>query len=147
MNARKASSSIAVLLTVIVVVSSLTSCGTMRRLGKDLTVTVASPVIALYGGATDGYASAVNVREGFGENAGVEVLALPFTFVYHTIKHALYCGYHAFDALLFPAYGLAELNDYGPEVEPLDIYMGTWFDNDGDDPSGTDPESGESVGR
>jgi len=142
LNARKASFFVAVLLSL-----TLASCGTMRRLGKDLTVTVLSPAIALYGGGTDGYAAAKNVREGFGENAGIEVIALPFTFVYHTIKHALYCGYHAFDALLFPAYGLAELNDFGPEVEPLDIYTGTWFDKASDGASGTDAESGESMGR
>ena len=124
---------------------TITSCGTANRMGKDLSVTALSPAIALYGGATDGYAAAKAIGNGFGENAGVEVVALPFTFLWHTVKHVAYCGYHALDFVLFPAYGLAELNPNGPDVKPLDIYSGTIFDKKPG--ASTDAESGETIDR
>ena len=139
MNVRKAA-----LVLSVVLATTLASCGTARRAGKDLFVAIASPAIALYGGGVDGYESAVAVRNGLDSSSPVEVLALPFTFLYHTFEHAIYCGIHAVDFFLFPAYGLAELHPAGPEVRPLDFYSGTWFDET-PQPMGTDPETGEEM--
>lgn len=138
MNSRKLPVAFVLFLAV-----GLASCGTMRRAGKDLGVVVLSPAIALYGGGTDGVAEARNIREGLGGSTFTEVLVLPPAFVYHTLKHVVYAAIHAVDFALFPAYGLAELHPYGPEIEPLDYYTGTIFDEDPDEKSGTDAESGE----
>ena len=141
MNARKALLTVSALL-----VTTLASCGTTARACKDLTVGVLTviPVIPLYGGATDGMASAQNVRAGMDSGAGVEVLALPFTFTYHFLEHLGHGIIHILDFCAFPAYGLAELHPYGPEIKPLDTYQGTWFDS-WVKKSGTDAESGEMV--
>ena len=135
-------------LAVLVLALSLTACGTARRAGKDLTVAALSPGIVLYGGGTDGYASAQDVREGTDAGPFLEVLVLPVTFTFNAVKHTLYCGIYAVDFFLFPIYGMAELFPDGPVVEPLDFYTGTPFDlpTDGQKGrTGTDPSSGEDL--
>ena len=42
-------------------------------------------------------------------------------------------------------YGAAELHPSGPEVKPLDIYQGTWFDKWASPKKSTDGDSGEQV--
>ena len=123
----------------------LASCGATRRAGKDLTMVVLSPGLVLYGGGSDAAATATDMRTGMGAGAGTEVLVMPIAFVFHAVKHAIYAGVHAVDFVLYPFYGAADLNPYGPDIEPLDIYTGTWFDEtDSSDSSGTDADSGES---
>lgn len=139
MNARTALLSLSALLAM-----TLTSCGTMRRAGKDLMLGVGTPVLMVYGGATDGYTSAQSVRTGLDSGAAVEVLAFPFTFAYHALEHGIYGIVHIVDFFFFPFYGAAEVHPYGPEIKPLDFYQGTWFDKQSDK-SGTDAESGEMV--
>lgn len=139
MNARK------VLLSVFALAAmTLTSCGTFNRAGKDLFLGVGTPVLMIYGGATDGLETSQSVREGLGSGGAVQVASFPFTFFYHAIEHGIYGIVHLVDLPLCLFYGAAELHPYGPEVMPLDIYQGTWFDSDAGD-SGTDPESGEMV--
>ncbi len=143
MNLRTASLSILVLLPL-----TLASCGTTRRAGKDVGVAVLSPVIALYGGSVDGFGAAEGVREGWDGGPFIGVLVAPFTFTFHTVKHAVYCGIHAVDFFLFPFYGMAELYPQGPNVVPLEYYTGTPFDRPDDGEvrqSSTDPSSGESL--
>jgi len=124
---------------------SLTSCGTTRRAGKDLFITAFTPVNMLYGGGTDAVSSANGVRDGLGGGTTVEVIATIPAFAYHSIKHGLYGVLHAVDFCLFPIYGVADIHPYGPEIEPLDYYTGTWFDKDEDqDDDGVDADSGES---
>ncbi len=123
---------------------SMTSCGTVRRAGKDLSMVLLSPIVVPYGGFTDGYASSVEVREGLRGSAATQVLAMPFTTIYQLAKHLCWTFVHAGDFLLFPIYGAAELHPNGPEIEPLDFYTGTFFDDPNWGKSGTDPESGES---
>jgi hypothetical protein len=143
-NARNALLSLSVVLA-----TSLTSCGTLNRAAKDLTVGALTivPVIPIYGGATDGATSAQNWREGMGSGAAVEVLAFPFTFLYHGIEHFCYGLIHILDLPLCLFYGAAELHPSGPEIKPLDTYRGTWFDTwagTDEKKSGTDAESGET---
>jgi predicted small secreted protein len=127
--------------------TTLTSCGTLNRAGKDLVLGVGTPVLAVYGGATDGFESASNVRQGLGSGGAVEVLAFPFTFAYHALEHTIYGFVHLIDLPLCLFYGAAELHPRGPEIKPLDIYQGTVFDTWYEDSrrSGTDAESGEMV--
>jgi predicted small secreted protein len=141
LNARKALLAVAALMT-----ATLTSCGTARRAGKDAFVGVATviPVLPIYGGASDGYASAKHIREGIGGGAAMEVLAFPFTFTYHFLEHAIYGVIHIVDLPLCLFYGAAELNPNSIPVKPLDYYQGTWFDEE-PKRSGTDAESGEKV--
>lgn len=139
MNARKALIAVSVVSTV-----ALTSCGTARRAGKDLVLGIGTPVLMIYGGATDGYTSAKDVRSGLEAGSAVEVLSFPFTFAYHAVEHGIYGVVHLVDFCFFPFYGAAELHPYGPEIKPLDFYQGTWFDKDSDR-SGTDAQSGESL--
>lgn len=124
----------------------LTSCGTVRRAAKDVFLGVGTPVLMLYGGATDSVATASDVKGGLGGAAATEFVATVVSFPFHAIKHGFYGLIHVGDFFLFPVYGFAELHPYGPEVEPLDYYTGTWFDKDSDgtDDSGTDAESGET---
>jgi hypothetical protein len=124
------------------VLASTSACGTARRFGKDVTITVASPLVILYGAANDSIVSSGNVGEALGGGTVMEILTIPFTFAYHTIEHAIYCGIHAVDACLFPIYGCADLSPYGPDIQPLDFYQGTIFDKE---TTSTDPESGEST--
>ncbi len=139
MIARKALLSIFALLTV-----TFASCGTFNRAGKDIMLGVGTPVLVVYGGATDGMTSSQSVREGMGSGAAVQVAAFPFTFAYHALEHAIYGFAHIVDLPLCVFYGAAELHPYGPEVMPLDIYDGTWFDTwAAESRVGTDAESGE----
>ena len=140
MNARTALLSVSALLA-----TTLASCGTLNRAGKDLVLGVGTPVLMIYGGATDGATSAQNVREGLGSGSAVEVLAFPFTFAYHAFEHGIYGIVHLVDLPLCLLYGPAELHPYGPEIKPLDIYQGTWFDKWAEKKQGTDAESGEMV--
>lgn len=139
MNARKALLAVTVALT-----ASLTSCGTLNRAGKDVFVGVTSPFLIVYGGATDGYGSARDVRTGLDSGSAVEVIAFPFTFFYHAITHALYCGIHIVDLPLCPFYGLAELPPAKADIKPLEFYQGTWFDHESTG-AGTDATSGETL--
>jgi hypothetical protein len=123
LNARNALLAVTLTLT-----ATLASCGSLRRAGKDAFVAVASPVLVVYGGATDGYESARAVRTGLDSGSAVEVLAFPFTFFYHGIEHAIYCGIHLLDLPLTPLYALTELPPASVPIEPLDFYQGTWFD-------------------
>lgn len=123
---------------------TLASCGTFRRAGKDLVLGVGTPVLMLYGGGTDAAASANETKEGLGGSAATEFLTTVVSFPFHAIKHGFYGLVHAGDFFLFPIYGLAELHPYGPDIEPLDYYTGTWFDKAEDgEKSGTDAETGE----
>ena len=125
---------------------TLASCGTLNRAGKDLMLGVGTPVLMIYGGATDGYTTAQNVRSGLDSGGAVEVAAFPFTFFYHAIEHGIYGIVHLVDLPMCLFYGPAELHPYGPEVMPLDIYQGTWFDTWAENAKmGTDAESGEMV--
>jgi len=125
---------------------TLTSCGTLNRAGKDLMLGVGTPVLMIYGGATDGLQTSQNVREGMGSGAAVQVLSFPFTFAYHAFEHGLYGLAHLVDLPFCVLYGPAELHPAGPEVMPLDIYQGTWFDSwAAKSKSGTDAESGEMI--
>ena len=121
----------------------LTSCGTARRAGKDLGVVAVSPALVLYGGFTDAYTTAKEVRNGLGGGPVVEVITMIPAAVVHTVKHAIYVVFHAVDFVLFPVYGAAELHPYGPEIEPLDYYTGTIFDKE-TKRSATDASSGEA---
>lgn len=135
MNARKALLAALALATV-----ALSSCGSLRRAGKDAFVGITSPFLIVYGGATDGYNSAVTVRDGLDSGSAVEVLAFPFTFLYHAFEHTLYCAVHILDLPMTPFYALSELPPDSAPVEPLDFYQGTWFDTE--ESSGTDATSG-----
>jgi predicted small secreted protein len=125
---------------------SLTSCGTARRAGKDLFLGIGTPVLMLYGGGTDAAATAQEVEAGLGGSAATEFFATVVSFPFHAIKHGFYGLVHAADFFLFPIYGLAELHPYGPDIEPLDYYTGTWFDRSDDETgTGTDAETGEPL--
>tara|TARA_R110002073_G_scaffold105798_1_gene239123 strand:+ start:736 stop:1269 length:534 start_codon:yes stop_codon:yes gene_type:complete len=137
-NARKALISVFALAAM-----TLTSCGTLNRAGKDIMLGVGTPVLMVYGGATDGLTTSQNVREGMGSGAAVQVLSFPFTFAYHAFEHGVYGLVHLVDLPFCLFYGPAELHPAGPEVMPLDIYQGTWFD--GDAKASTDAESGEMI--
>jgi hypothetical protein len=126
------------------VVLGTSSCGSMRRAGKDLGIVAVSPLLIPYGGFTDGFSSAQAIANGMGAGAATEVLVMPFTASWHLVKHALLGVVHAVDFVFLPIYGAAELHPYGPEIEPLDYYTGTIFDR-AEDKSGTDAETGEKV--
>ena len=134
------------LIALVLLALSLSSCGTFRRAGKDLTMAVATPVMMLYGGGTDAMDDATTTRDGIEGGAATEVLTGILLFPIHALKHGFYGLVHAVDFFLFPIYGAADLHPYGPEIEPLNYYTGTWFDSDSDGggESGTDAESGES---
>lgn len=117
----------------------------MRRAGKDIFIGVASIPLIVYGGATDGYASAQGVRSGMQAGSVMEVISFPFTFLYHAVKHTIYWGIHVVDLPFCAVYWMVEVNPYGSEIKPLDFYQGTIFDEK-PKKSGTDAESGESVG-
>ncbi len=112
-------------------------------------MTVLSPVTMLYGASTDAFTTATDAREGLSGGAFTEVVTGTVTFPFHLIKHGVYSMVHAADIFLFPIYGLADLHPYGPEIEPLGFYSGTWFDKDpgeGEEAaSSTDAESGETA--
>ena len=137
MNLRKFTLSALVLLAL-----TLTSCNSMRRVGKDAWITVTTPVNMIYGGGTDGYTSARQVREGLGAGVATEVVVMPFTFLGHAIKHLFFGVVHLVDIPALLIYGPAELHPYGPDIQPLDYYTGTWFDHH--EAPEIDAESGES---
>lgn len=122
---------------------TMASCGSFRRAGKDVFVGVASPILIVYGGATDGYGTAKGVRDGLGSGSAVEVLAFPFTFLFHATEHAIYCAIHVLDLPFTPFYMMAEIPPGNVPIQPLDFYQGTWFD--GAKTSGTDATSGEAT--
>ena len=142
MNARKVLLSTSALLA-----TTFASCGTLNRAGKDAFIGVLTPVWMVYGGSTDGVTSAQSVQHGMGSGDAVSALAFPFTFCYHAFEHLLYGVVHIVDFPLCLFYGAAELYPNGPDIKPLDIYQGTWFDDwaGTNEPkkTGTDPESGE----
>lgn len=140
MNARKALLPVTALLAL-----TATSCGTINRAGKDLMLGLGTPVLVVYGGATDGYATSVDVRQGLDSSGTMQVLAFPFTFAYHAVEHFVYGVVHLVDLPLCLLYGAAELSQFGPEVKPLDIYQGTIFDDWAAKRFGTDAESGEPM--
>ena len=131
--------------SVVLMALVLSSCGTARRAGKDLGIVASFPVLIPYGGFTDGFTTAQEVTEGLDGGAATQIVVMPFTVGYGLLKHAFYTVVHAVDFFVFPVYGAAELHPYGPEIEPLDYYTGTWFDSD--NKAGTDAESGEVVGN
>ncbi len=104
---------------------TLVSCGAMRRLGKDALITVASPAVVLYGGFTDAMTMGNEAKQGLGGGALTEFFAGAVSLPYYLAKHTVLVGIHAFDILLFPAYGAADLHPYGPDIQPLDFYDGT----------------------
>ena len=140
MNLRQAALS-----TFAVLALSLSSCDSLRRVGKDITVSVLSPGIIFYGAATDAVSTTAQAREALGGGSVMQTITLPFAFLWRAVVHTLYCGAHLVDIVLFPAYLAADLNPNGPKIEPLDFYQGTWFDKDPNAPSATDAQSGEEV--
>jgi hypothetical protein len=114
----------------------------------DLAVTASSPLLVIYGGSTDATADVQEVTEALEMGPVAQVVAFPFYFLYHGLKHALYSVIHAVDAPLCVFYGAAELHPDGPEIKPLDYYQMPmpWFP-DPKEKGGTDFESGESTGR
>ncbi len=143
MNLRTASLSVPVPLLL-----TLASCGTTRRAGKDLTITALFPVVALYGGSVDTFATAETEAEVRNLGPFIGTLVAPFRFTFHTIKHLVRAGVHAVDFVFFPFYGMAELYPQGSKIVPLDYYTGTIFDLPSDTETGsssTDPTSGESL--
>lgn len=139
---RKASLSIFALLAL-----SLSSCDSLRRAGKDLTVAVLSPGIILYGAATDAVDTTEQAREALGSGPVMQTVTLPFAFLWRGVVHTLYCGAHALDFFLLPVYGLADLHPRGPQIKPLDFYQGTWFDKESDTAPATDAQTGEDMKR
>jgi predicted small secreted protein len=127
--------------------TTLTSCGTLNRAGKDIVLGAATPLLMIYGGATDGASTAQTVRSGMEAGGVVEVLAFPFTFTYHAFEHLIYGVVHIIDLPMCLFWGASELNPSGPEVMPLDIYQGTWFDAwaGSGKKKGTDPQTGEPA--
>ena len=123
-------------------VFSAASCGTMRRLGKDAYISVISPVLVPAAAAADSYRDATATREGYQTGAVTEVLSFPLFFVWNAIKHTGYCLVHAVDIPMNLGYGVSELIDLGPEIEPIDYYQNTWFDRQTS--GGTNAESGET---
>ena len=121
----------------------LSSCGTLRRAGKDIGVVVTSPVLVLYAAGTDAASSSQEVHRGLGTGSWVEVAAFVPAFFFYGIKHVFYVLVHAGDLFLTPLWGLAELHPNGPEVVPLDYYQNTWFDKE-EDSRRTDSLSGET---
>jgi hypothetical protein len=124
---------------------SLTSCDTARRAGKDLVISVCSPGIILYGAATDAVGTADQARDALGGGAVMQTITLPFAFLWRGVVHTLYCGAHFVDFFLFPVYGAADLNPYGPQIRPLDFYRNTWFDRESDYRPATDAQTGEEL--
>ena len=122
-----------------------TSCGTVRRAGKDLAVTLASPAIILYGAGTDGAIDARNIQTGLEAGDAVSVLAFPFTFLYRAVDHGVSCLLHAGDFLVSPIYGLAELGGHpDTKIQPLMIYRGFL---DAEEETTVDVATGETTSR
>lgn len=127
--------------SILLLVAVLSSCGAMRRFGKDVSLAVLSPAVILYAAGTDAYESGQSYAEGAESGGATQVLWMVPSYFYHGVKHTAYAFVHALDALLLPVYGLADLHP-SVDVQPLQIYTGTIFDET-EGESGTDPESGE----
>ena len=125
-------------------VFSATSCGTWRRLGKDVYITAISPLLIPAAAAADSYRDATATREGYQTGAITEVLSFPLFFMWNTVKHAGYCFVHLLDIPLNLYYGASEMMQLGPEIEPIDYYQSTWFDKRSGLAGGTNAESGET---
>ena len=123
-----------------------TSCesvkGSLNRAGKDLFIVAASPGILPYGASTDAAVDARTIQEGLGANEFWQVAFFPFTFAYRSLDHGFSIGIHAVDFLASPFYILADANNFGPDIKPLQIYSGTIFDPDPSADEG-DVETGE----
>ena len=141
MNLRKFST-----IAIVFLALGLASCGSIRRAGKDLFLGAGTPLLMLYGGGTDAAATGAEVNSGMGGSSTTELVATVVSFPFHAIKHGFYGLVHVGDFLIAPIYILADIHPYGPEIEPLDYYTGTWFDKDpaGAKKSGTDAETGET---
>lgn len=126
------------------VVLSLTSCNTMRRLGKDLYVAVPGLVsVVPMAACADSYRDATATQEGYQTGGVTQVLSFPLFMVWNTVKHLGYWGVHVVDIPMNLFYGISEASSFGPEIEPLDYYQATWFDKQ-ENGSGTDAESGDT---
>lgn len=124
---------------------SAASCGTARRAAKDLAITLASPVVVLYGAGTDGAIDAKNIQAGLDSGDAVSVLAFPFTFLYRAVDHGLSCLVHAGDFLVSPIYGIAELGGHpDTKIQPLMIYRGFL---DAEAETTVDVETGENASK
>ena len=121
---------------------SFTSCGATKRFGKDVFITVTSPAVILYGAGTDTMTDVNNIQTGMDASPWVQPFFFPFALTYRLIDHTLSCTFYALDAFAYPFYGMAELNDFGPEIKPLMIYKNTIFDDDDSAPK-KDAETGE----
>jgi predicted small secreted protein len=117
-------------------------CGSLRRAGKDLLVTAFSPGIVLYGAGTDGAVDAKNVQVGIDAGDAVQVFAFPFAFAYRVVDHTLSCAVHALDFAAFPFYAIAELHP-DSNIQPLQIYKNTFFDQMGESEEKADAATGE----
>lgn len=107
---------------------SLNSCGTMIRLGKDVGIVLVSPILIPMAGGSDAVNAAREVRKGYGGGGFTEIIAMPFMFGWHSLKHTFYVGAHALDTLMTPWLALTELSAGGPEIVNLDFYGNTPFD-------------------
>jgi predicted small secreted protein len=126
------------------VVLSLTSCNTMRRLGKDLYVAGPGLVTVVpMAACADSYRDATATQKGYETGGVTQVLSFPLFLIWNTVKHLGYWGVHVIDIPLNVFYGISEASSFGPEIEPLDYYQSTWFDK-GDSAKSTDAESGET---
>lgn len=106
----------------------LGSCGSSLRVLKDGYITIISPVIIPMAASSDAYTGASDIREGYQSGAWTELVAFPVLFAWHAVKHTCIVGVHAIDMLFYPLYGISELSDLGPEIEPIDYYGNTWVD-------------------
>ncbi|MEZ5988837.1 MAG: hypothetical protein R3F30_06885 [Planctomycetota bacterium] len=118
-------------------------CNSTKRFGKDAFITVTSPFVILYGASTDTMSDVTNIQAGLDASPWVQPFFFPFAFLWRTVDHTFSCAFHAIDMVAYPFYGLAELNDFGPEIKPLDIYRGTIFDDMVGEEPAADAETGE----
>ena len=113
----------------------MTSCGTLRRVGKNALITVSSPYVIIHGASTDGVADAQNIQKGFGASDWVQHVVLPLTFAFRFVDHTISTCVYAGDILFTPLYALAEIHP-DTVIKPLSIYQGTpfgpWPDNQGE---------------
>ena len=72
---------------------TFTSCGTFKRAGKDIFLGASTPVLMLYGGATDGLTTAKSIREGMGSGGAVQLRDSLHTMVIDEADLLLSYGY------------------------------------------------------
>ena len=99
----------------------------------------------IYGGSTDAVTDVQEATDALDMGPFAQVVAFPFYFLYHGVKHALYSVIHIVDAPLCVLYGAAELHPDGPEIKPLDYYQVPWIRSK--PRFVTDFESGEGPDR